>query len=188
VSRSRYLIALGAVLGGIAVLLVMLAIAVQPLLLFVAIPFGAAGYIIWYHGTGRLAERMRRHAARERAQRGARMGDGAGATAEGPGDPRWTDAEFRQRRERARQFFEGAGRSRPGGGRTRTDRAPTAGGGMSVDRAYGVLGVDPGSGADAVRSAYREKVKEVHPDTEDGDEDSFKRVNEAYETLQERAL
>jgi hypothetical protein len=165
----------------------MLAIAVQPLLLFVAIPFAAAGYMIWYHGTGRLAERMRRQAARDRARGGPRMSDGAGSAAAGAEEARWTDAEFRQRRERARQFFEGAGRAQAGGRRTRTDRAPPADGGMSVDRAYSVLGVDPGSGPEAVRSAYREKVKEVHPDTESGDEDSFKRVNEAYETLQERA-
>jgi curved DNA-binding protein CbpA len=34
-----------------------------------------------------------------------------------------------------------------------------------------------------VRRAYRSKVKEVHPDTESGDEESFKRVNRAYERL-----
>ena len=31
-------------------------------------------------------------------------------------------------------------------------------------------GVDPGADAEAVRAAYRERVKEVHPDTEGGDE------------------
>jgi curved DNA-binding protein CbpA len=34
-----------------------------------------------------------------------------------------------------------------------------------------------------VRRAYREKVKQVHPDAEGGSEDAFKRVNEAYERL-----
>jgi curved DNA-binding protein CbpA len=37
-----------------------------------------------------------------------------------------------------------------------------------------------------VRAAYRERVKEVHPDTEGGDEEAFKRVTRAYETLRER--
>ena len=43
------------------------------------------------------------------------------------------------------------------------------------------------AGADeaAVRSAYRERVKEVHPDRPSGDEDEFKRVNRAYERLTE---
>jgi hypothetical protein len=184
VPRSQFLIVLGAVLGGIAVMMGMLAIAVQPLMLFVAIPFAAAGYMIWYHGTGRLAERMRRQAAREAASRRGRVGEGGNR--DGPGDPQWADADFRQRRSRGP--FGGARRS---GDRRRardtTDRAPRTND-MGLDRAYSVLGVDPGSDADTVRSAYREKVKEVHPDTEDGDEDSFKRVNEAYETLQERAL
>jgi curved DNA-binding protein CbpA len=54
---------------------------------------------------------------------------------------------------------------------------------MGVEEAYRVLGLSPGSDADAVRDAYREKVKNVHPDAEGGDEESFKRVNEAYETL-----
>jgi curved DNA-binding protein CbpA len=36
-----------------------------------------------------------------------------------------------------------------------------------------------------IKSAYREKVKEVHPDTEGGDEERFKQVNRAYERLRE---
>lgn len=182
VSRSTFLVVLGAVFGGIAVLLISLGIAFEPLLLFVSIPFAAAGYMIWYHGTGRLEERMRQRAARERARERARMGDGGPKAENGP---RWADSEFRGRRERRRRVFEGAGRSGRGAG---TDRAPTGDTGMGVERAYRVLGLDPGSDAEAVRSAYRSKVKEVHPDTDDGDEESFKRVNEAYETLQERVL
>ncbi|WP_460918232.1 DnaJ domain-containing protein [Salinarchaeum chitinilyticum] len=54
--------------------------------------------------------------------------------------------------------------------------------GMSRDRARGVLGVRSDADADAVRDAYREKVKETHPDR-GGSTESFKRVNEAYETL-----
>ncbi|MFC7114352.1 DnaJ domain-containing protein [Natronoarchaeum sp. GCM10025703] len=37
-----------------------------------------------------------------------------------------------------------------------------------------------------MRKAYREKVKSVHPDTADGDEEEFKRVTNAYERLTEQ--
>jgi len=43
--------------------------------------------------------------------------------------------------------------------------------------------VAPGSDEATVREAYRDRVKETHPDTEDGDEETFKRVAEAYERL-----
>jgi curved DNA-binding protein CbpA len=34
-----------------------------------------------------------------------------------------------------------------------------------------------------VRAAYRDRVKEVHPDTDAGDEEAFKSVTAAYERL-----
>jgi curved DNA-binding protein CbpA len=46
-----------------------------------------------------------------------------------------------------------------------------------------VLGVEPEADASTIRRAYRERAKETHPDTEDGDEAAFKRVNAAYERL-----
>ncbi|WP_324758745.1 J domain-containing protein [Haloarcula sp. GH36] len=45
--------------------------------------------------------------------------------------------------------------------------------------AFEELGLDYGATAAEIRSAYRERVKEVHPD-HGGDEDEFKRVREAY--------
>ncbi len=71
--------------------------------------------------------------------------------------------------------FEGSGGRRTAG--TASDA------GQSRREAYETLGLDPGASDDAVRRAYRTKVKEVHPDTEGGDEEAFKRVNRAYETL-----
>jgi DnaJ-domain-containing protein 1 len=47
--------------------------------------------------------------------------------------------------------------------------------------AFAELGVAPGASLDEVKSAYRRKVKEVHPD-QGGDEEQFKRVREAYTT------
>lgn len=46
-----------------------------------------------------------------------------------------------------------------------------------------VLGVEPGADAAAVKAAYREKVKRAHPDAPGGDDEQFRRVNQAYETL-----
>lgn len=76
-------------------------------------------------------------------------------------------------------------------GRTAGARGGDAPGGQRNDgptpaEAYRRLGLDPDADDDAVRQAYRERVKSVHPDREGGDEDEFKRVTEAYEVLRER--
>lgn len=54
------------------------------------------------------------------------------------------------------------------------------------EAAYAVLGLPSGAGVDEIKAAYREKVKEVHPD-HGGDEEQFKRVREAYTTAKEHA-
>jgi hypothetical protein len=46
-----------------------------------------------------------------------------------------------------------------------------------------VLGVEADADEAAVRRAYRERVKEVHPDTPGGSASAFMRVREAYERL-----
>jgi curved DNA-binding protein CbpA len=48
-----------------------------------------------------------------------------------------------------------------------------------------VLGVSADADQATVKKAYRERVKEAHPDTETGSEEEFKRVNKAYERLSE---
>jgi hypothetical protein len=52
--------------------------------------------------------------------------------------------------------------------------------------AFAVLGLPAGADEEAVRRAYREKVKEVHPD-HGGDPEEFERVREAYTTAREYA-
>ncbi|WP_233571911.1 DnaJ domain-containing protein [Halosegnis longus] len=47
-----------------------------------------------------------------------------------------------------------------------------------------MLGVDIDADEEAVTAAYRDRVKETHPDR-DGDEAEFKRVRWAYEYLHE---
>jgi len=55
-----------------------------------------------------------------------------------------------------------------------------------TEAAYEVLGLEPGAGPEAVRAAYRERVKDAHPDTPGGSAEEFIRVREAYEYLRER--
>jgi len=52
--------------------------------------------------------------------------------------------------------------------------------------AFAVLGLPGGAGIEEVERAYREKVKEVHPD-HGGDRNEFERVREAYATAKKHA-
>jgi len=52
--------------------------------------------------------------------------------------------------------------------------------------AFATLELPAGAPIDEVKSAYRQKVKDVHPD-QGGDEDEFKRVREAYTTAKQYA-
>jgi len=56
----------------------------------------------------------------------------------------------------------------------------------AVAEAYDVLGLQPGDDATAIRRAYRERVKEAHPDTPGGSAEEFRRVRAAYELLDDR--
>lgn len=53
-------------------------------------------------------------------------------------------------------------------------------------RAYEALGLPPTASAAEIKAAYRDRVKEVHPDR-GGDEESFREVQEAYATAKEHA-
>lgn len=55
-----------------------------------------------------------------------------------------------------------------------------------VGNAYGALGLSTTASSGEVRSAYRERVKEVHPD-HGGDEEAFRELREAYATAREHA-
>jgi hypothetical protein len=52
--------------------------------------------------------------------------------------------------------------------------------------AFAELGLTPDASLATVKSAYRRRVKEVHPD-QGGDEDEFRRVREAYTTAKTHA-
>ena len=166
--------------AGLAVVLgILTLVRANPFVLILAVPFAFLAYVFWYQGTGKLAEQARRRSGPE-YQRSRDAGFGAGA--------RRAAEESRRRRE-ARQRYEARER-----GRRRDSRRARRGGrgvgprpssGPTERDAYEILDLDPGASEDRVRRAYREKVKEVHPDTDGGDEERFKRVTAAYERLTE---
>ena len=167
--RSRLLLGIAAVFAGITVSLGILGFVYNLFLLVFAVPFALTSAILWYHATGRLAEHVR-----EREVSGER-GHGFGP------DPRTAGARAREeQRRRARGRGTGGDRTRQRSGQ----RAPVGGTtGPTVSEAYRILDLDLGADEETVREAYREKVKRVHPDSTDGSEEAFKRVNRAYERL-----
>jgi DnaJ-domain-containing protein 1 len=55
-----------------------------------------------------------------------------------------------------------------------------------VSSAFAELDLDPGADADEVKAAYREKIKQAHPD-HGGDREEFKRLQDAYATARAHA-
>ncbi|MCU4716475.1 J domain-containing protein [Halapricum hydrolyticum] len=181
--ESRLLVGLAAVFSGMAVLFALLGVVYNPFVLVVAAMFGAVSYLLWIHGTGRLASRLYARVQRQ-AERNAgrdRRRDGRGRRGDFGAGPRedWVPPGSRGRRQRA----SGPGERRRVGPRERRTRAPPGSDGPTTAEAYRTLGLDPDADQEAIKRAYREKVKSVHPDTEDGDEAQFKRVKAAYERL-----
>ena len=93
-------------------------------------------------------------------------------------EPEWATGG----RERGKRSGK-RGRRVGGAGRAadRIGRGPTAGGRDPVAAAFAELDVATDADAAEVKRAYRERVKETHPD-QGGDEESFRRVREAYAT------
>lgn len=160
-------------------LVVLAAVFRDPVVAFVAVPFAAATYLFWYHASGRIREGIHERARRQRAQRQAREAGGGrdrGGFGAGPrfgGDPRTRT----QRQARTGQQTRAGSRTARG---QRVD--PNAAAGPTRREAYRTLGLEPGADEAAVKRAYREKVKDTHPDR-GGDEEAFKQVTRAYERL-----
>lgn len=57
---------------------------------------------------------------------------------------------------------------------------------VAVAAAYDELGLQPGASPEAVRSAYRERAKQTHPDR-GGSDAAFKQLQEAYTTVRNHA-
>jgi hypothetical protein len=161
VSRSRLIVALASVFAGLTVFLAVVGFAYSPVALVPAVLFGIVTYFLWYHASGRLRRRVRRQARTANRTKTETGRFGARARAEWSG-PRGGRRGYRNARQR---------------GPTQQRTGP------STTEAYRTLGLAPGADETTVRAAYREKVKDTHPDTENGNEQRFKRVNEAYERL-----
>lgn len=164
VDNARLRVALAWVFGVVAVVFTVLGVAVSPVALGVGVPFAIAAYILWYQASGRLRARVRWRAEQDRDRRQAPGSDPSAST-------RSTGGRYRSRQGGASQTTAGSGDGEV----------------IQRDEAYRVLGVDPDADPATVRRAYRERVKEVHPDR-GGDEATFKRVSRAYERLREEGL
>ena len=171
---------IAAVFGVLTAVLTVVGILSSPAVLFLALMFGASTYLMHYHLSGKMAasvyERVERRAATD-----GRGGFSAGPREEWepPRDGRARRAAERVRQERARRQQARGARQRAGRRRQRVQRRS----GPSPAEAYDRLDLDPSADESAVKAAYRERVKEAHPDTDSGSEREFKRVQAAYETL-----
>ncbi len=175
------MVGLAATFVGLTALLAVAGVVVHPVLLFVAIPFGAAAYLLSLHARGRLDERIR---SRTVSRAAARQRERERRTRE------------RTRRNRAAAFGGGSGRQTRGSGR-RTGGDPGGSGSrggpgnpgvgtpdpMGLEAAYRTLGVEPDADEETIKRAYRERAKSLHPDAESGDEEAFKRLTRAYDRL-----
>jgi len=172
VNRARFLLGLASVLAGTTVLLVVLGAVYNPFIIALALPFGVGTYLIWADATGRIearARRSRRSRSRrrdERRERARREGQRRG-----------------ERARRRRTTSDGGTRGAGSGGRR---GVPSSDPGPTPEEARRVLGVGRNADEAEIRRAYRERAKDVHPDTAGGDEEAFKRVTEAYDRLVER--
>jgi hypothetical protein len=175
------------VFGVLTVVLTVVGVLASPAVLFLALMFGASTYLMYYHLSGKMAAsvyaRVEQRAATD--ARGARRGDGRGGFGAGPReewepprDGRARRAAERVRQERARR--QRARGAQQAGQRRQRVQQPS---GPSPAEAYDRLDLDPGADESDVKQAYRDRVKEAHPDTDSGSEREFKRVQAAYETL-----
>ncbi|MBV0924859.1 J domain-containing protein [Halomicroarcula limicola] len=192
---DRLITGVAAVFAVLTGMLTVVGVLVNPAVLFLALMFGASAYFMYYHASGKLAadvyERVERRAAHgAQGQRGARRGGfGAGPREdwEGPrGGQRVREAARRARQAREQQRRRQQGRRRQRGRQQRRGgqgQRIQQSSGPSPSEAYARLDLDASADQGAVKEAYREKVKEVHPDTDTGSEAEFKRVKAAYETL-----
>lgn len=170
VHRETIVVGVAAVMGGMTAFMIVVGVTFSPFFFLLALPFAGATYVMWQHATGRLDFDRARAAA------------GAGVRA-GPGDGPEFDRERRAKRNRRRAHrttaSTGAGTGPGGSGGS----AGTAADRPSRREASRTLGVDADASPATVKRAYRERVKEAHPDTDTGSQEEFKRVNRAYERL-----
>ena len=180
VDRDTLVMGLAAVFAGLTVTMTVLALSQSPFLFILVIAFGLVTYFMWYHASGRLEQRTRR-----RARRRPDAGDGADPDAsEASRAASGGRSRFAEQARRARQRRRANGQRASDGGRRAAEDPRRTRTGMGRREAIETLDVEADASQETIKRAYRERVKEVHPDS-GGDEETFKRVNRAYETLKE---
>jgi hypothetical protein len=188
VDRDTLVLGIAAVFAGTFVTMSVLALSHSLFLLLVALPFGAASYFMWWQVSEDMEARFRRRAEAEATARQEATARSRAAEAAAGGNSRFAEearrrvAEERRRAEAGRRAAGRGATAGPGGAGRRGDPRPDSE--MARREAFDALGLDSDASQEQIKSAYRERVKEVHPDS-GGDEESFKRVNRAYETLKE---
>lgn len=192
--RDTIGLVLASTLAGLAVLLAVVALARQPFLLLVALPFAAGAYLVWRGATGQFSwgltgGRFEEYLSGEEGRGPYREASGPYRQANGDGGP------FQQAGGGPFGSGRNRGRTRSAAGRAsrqqwqareaRQRGRREAQAAMERRQAYQTLGLSPDADADAVKSAYRRKVKTTHPDADGGNRETFQRVNAAYELLKE---
>jgi len=166
VDRNGLILGVSAVLFGITALMLIAGIVVNPFFLLAAVPFGASAYLLWYQASGKLADRIRSNPdSYARSPPGDNAGPGSFDA--GPFEGRFRGERTQRNRQRSRS----------------TARAEQSE--FSRSKARRILDVDQTADETDIKTAYRRKAKEYHPDTDSGDEEMFKKVSRAYETLSE---
>jgi hypothetical protein len=184
--QQRLVTGLAAAFALMTAILGIAGIVYSPALLILAVVFGAVTYLLYYQASGRMLDRIYRSVERKAATGGTdsnRGGFGAGPREE------WTPPRQEQRRQArqqtARERVQQARQRRRAGGGQRRRRASSVQqqSGPTVREAAQILGVGPNADESTIKQAYRARIKDVHPDAADGDEEEFKRVQAAYERL-----
>ncbi|MFB6165637.1 MAG: J domain-containing protein [Haloarculaceae archaeon] len=182
--HERLIVGVAAALAGCALIVTAVALLTGAFaVLAVAVALAAAAYFMWYQASGRLAARIYAQVERQAAANaGQEAADGRGGFGAGPRGE-WTPPRDGQTAQQQWRQSRGGGRRQGTGQSQRGRRVETADDGLSAAEARRLLDVGADADAEQIKAAYREKVKDVHPDTDGGDEEAFKRVNKAYERL-----
>lgn len=161
--------ALATVFAGLAVVVTVVAFVYEPFVFVLAALFGVVAYFMWYQASGRLTERVYREVEKQARKNNGHRERSRGGFGAGPRGE-WTPQS---------EWARGVGFTAD----QQQQQAQPTNQTLTTAQAYEILGVDPGVEAPAIKQAYREKVKDTHPDTDTGDKEAFRRVNEAYEQL-----
>lgn len=169
--RNGLILGVSAVLFGITVVMLLAGIIVNPFFLLVSIPFGSSAYLLWYQASGKLSDDIRQ------GESTGTFGAGSRNTGFNPGSfgaGSSTSENFASESARRAQQYREKARANQA-----VDQATT----ITQSDAYRILEIEPIADEAEIKAAYRQKVKECHPDTPSGDEEMFKKVSRAYEVL-----